>query len=206
MKFRILLTFALLAFTAHSTFSQGLEPGDGAPSADLALMDISGKAITLTDVVLENGLLVIYTCNSCPFVVGRSGKSDGWEGRYNTLDAQAEALNIGMVLVNSNTAKRGGDDSYTEMKKRAADAAYTMPYVLDEDHKLADAFTARTTPHVFLFDGDFKLVYSGAIDDNGSDADAVKNHWLSNAMDRMAEGKRAKPDQTKALGCSIKRQ
>jgi hypothetical protein len=136
---------------------------------------------------------------------GRPG-SEGWEGRYNALDAQAEALNIGMVLVNSNTAKRGGDDSYTEMKKHAADLAYTMPYVLDEDHKLADAFTARTTPHVFLFDGDFKLVYSGAIDDNARDADAVKNHWLANAMDRMAEGKRVKPDQTKALGCSIKRQ
>ena len=208
MKFRLFAAFAvalLATLPATTTTAQGLEPGDTAPMLARPMMDISGNSIALQDVAMENGLLVVFSCNSCPFVVGREGRSDGWETRYNSTDAMAESMKIGMVLVNSNTAKRDGDDSYTEMKKRAMDAAYTMPYLLDEDHKLADGFTARTTPHVFLFNGDLELVYSGAIDDNVNDGGDVKKHWLDDALAQLAEGKRVKPSQTKALGCSIKR-
>jgi hypothetical protein len=208
MKIRLIAAFAVAILASAPTFSshaQGLEPGDAAPLQQFSMMDVGGEMTTLQDLKLENGLLVIYSCNSCPFVVGREGRSDGWEGRYNGLNATAGALKIGMVLVNSNSAKRASDDSFTAMKQRALDAGYTMPYVLDEDNKLADAFTARTTPHVFLFNGDLELVYSGAIDDNGDDADDVKKYWLNDALAKLSAGQRAKPNQTKALGCSIKR-
>ncbi|HCZ08434.1 MAG TPA: thioredoxin family protein, partial [Flavobacteriales bacterium] len=80
-----------------------------------------------------------------------------------------------------------------------------MPYVVDREHKLADAFGARTTPHVFLFDSEFRLVYRGSIDDNVNSAAEVKENYLTDAISRMIEGKKVKPAVTKALGCSIKR-
>ena len=140
-----------------------------------------------------------------PFVVGREGRSEGWEGRYNEVAAIAREQGIGTVLVNSNEAKRKGDDSLEQMKLHAMEAGYIMPYVVDNGHKLADAFGARTTPHVYLFDSDFRLVYRGSIDDNVNSSDEVKEQYLQNAIERMAEGKKIKPAVTKAIGCSIKR-
>ena len=107
--------------------------------------------------------------------------------------------------MNSNEAKRKGDDSLEEMKMHAREAGYILPYVVDEGHKLADAFGARTTPHVYLFDSEFRLVYRGAIDDNVDSASEVKDTYLKDAIESMVIGKRVKPAVTKAIGCSIKR-
>jgi thioredoxin-related protein len=71
-----------------------------------------------------------------------------------------------VVLVNSNEAKRDQGDSFADMQARYKEKNYSGSYVLDAEHKVADAFGARTTPHVFLFDKDMKLAYKGAIDDN----------------------------------------
>ena len=87
----------------------------------------------------------------------------------------------------------------------AMEAGYIMPYVVDAEHKLADAFGARTTPHVYLFNSDFQLVYRGSIDDSVNSADEVKETYLKDAITRMIEGKKIKPEITKAIGCSIKR-
>jgi hypothetical protein len=149
--------------------------------------------------------LVIFSCNTCPFVVGNGAKTEGWEGRYNGLAELAESLNIGMVLVNSNEAKRDGDDSFTEMKNHAKEAGYTMPYLVDEGSKLANACGARTTPHVYLYNSKLELAYRGSIDDNVNRAAEVKERYLEMAMTRMAEAKKIKTSETKAVGCSIKR-
>ena len=110
-----------------------------------------------------------------------------------------------MVLVNSNEAKREGDDSIQAMKAHAREAAYTMPYVVDEGSKLANACGARTTPHVYLFNSNLELAYRGSIDDNVNRAEEVTEQYLETAMTRMAEGKKIKTAETKAVGCSIKR-
>ena len=86
-------------------------------------------------------------------------------------------------MVNSNEAKRKGDDSFAAMKQRAADADYTMPYVVDQGSKLANACGARTTPHVFLYNKDLTLAYRGAIDDNVNKAEEVKEPYLNLAAD-----------------------
>ena len=91
------------------------------------------------------------------------------------------------------------------MKLHAREAGYILPYVVDQGHQLADAFGARTTPHVYLFDADFQLVYRGSIDDNVDSADEVKETYLEDAITKMIEGKKVKPAVTKAIGCSIKR-
>ena len=158
----------------------------------------------MNDLVEENGLLVIFSCNDCPFVIGRADK-EGWEDRYPKYSKLTSTSNIGMVLVNSNEAKRPGIDSIEEMKTRAKEKRYATKYVLDKDSKLADAFGAKTTPHVFLFNANMELVYKGAIDDNVNNAKEVKEYYLENALNALSKGKKIDPNSTKNIGCSIKR-
>lgn len=174
-------------------------------STDIAMAGTDDKDHTLADLKGEKGLAVIFSCNTCPFVVG--GKdTEGWEGRYAGLKTAADANNVGMVLVNSNAAKREKGDSMADMKARAkAQGFENIDYVLDAESKLADSFGAKTTPHVFLFDSDLKLVYKGAIDDSVEAAKDAKNHYLKDAMKQVAAGKKIKTDTTRPVGCSIKR-
>lgn len=195
----------MIALTAVTTMALGfvaavpeLNIGDAMPMTDVPMQDISGDAYTLSKLKQDNGLLVIFSCNTCPFVLQ-------WEDRYNELYDLAKKNNIGMVLINSNEAKRNGDDSLEEMKAKAKEQGYKMHYVVDKDHKVADAFGARTTPHIYLFDEAGKLAYRGLIDDNGKDKNAVEAPYLKNAITAMASGSKIEPETTKAVGCSIKR-
>jgi hypothetical protein len=205
MKSILLSLVALVALAASPVFGQELAIGEKAPMSTSPLLGVDGTSHTLLNLKEANGLLVIFSCNTCPFVVGNGTKTEGWEGRYNGLAELAESLKIGMVLVNSNEAKREGDDSFTEMKNHARDAEYAMPYVVDEGSKLANACGARTTPHVYLFDSNLELAYRGSIDDNVNRSEEVTERYLEMAMTRMAEGKKIKTATTKAVGCSIKR-
>ena len=205
MKSLFLSLAAMAMLVAAPVLAQEQAIGEKAPMITAPLMGIDGKANTLLNLKGGNGLLVIFSCNTCPFVVGNAHKTEGWEGRYNGLAELAESLNIGMVLVNSNEAKREGDDSLPAMKNHAMEAGYTMPYVVDEGSKLANACGARTTPHVYLYNSNLELAYRGAIDDNVNRAEEVKERYLDMAMRRMAEGKKIKTTETKAVGCSIKR-
>lgn len=196
---------AMAMLVAAPALAQEQAIGEKAPMVTAPMMNIDGQPQTLLNLKGENGLLVIFSCNTCPFVVGNGTKTEGWEGRYNGLAELAESLNIGMVLINSNEAKRDGDDSFTEMKNHAKEAGYTMPYLVDEGSKLANACGARTTPHVFLYNGNLELAYRGSIDDNVNRASEVKEKYLEMAMNRLAEAKKIKTTETKAVGCSIKR-
>jgi hypothetical protein len=128
-----------------------------------------------------------------------------WENRYDDAAGIANRLEIGTVFINSNEAKRSGDDPYEMMVKHAKESNYIAPYLVDEGSKLANAFGAKTTPHVFLFDSKGKLVYLGAIDDNSKDQTAVKEHYLKDALYALGNGKEIVKSQTDAKGCSIKR-
>ena len=197
------ITLAMLA--SFPALSQEQAIGEKAPLVDNPMLGVDGTTHTLSDLNGDNGLLVIFSCNTCPFVVGNGTKTEGWEGRYNDLAELAASLNIGMVLINSNEAKREGDDSFAAMKNHAAEASYTMPYVVDEGSKLADACGARTTPHVYLYNSNLELAYRGSIDDNVNRSEEVTERYLEMAMKRMAEDKKIKVQETKAVGCSIKR-
>ena len=201
----LLLSVAALALFSMPAFAQEQAIGEKAPMITAPMMGIDGNANTLLDLKGDKGLLVIFSCNTCPFVVGNGSKTEGWEGRYNGLAELAESLDMGMVLVNSNEAKREGDDSLAAMKEHAKEAGYTMPYVVDEGSKLANACGARTTPHVYLYNSKLELAYRGSIDDNVNRSEEVKERYLHMAMQRMAEGKKIKTTETKAIGCSIKR-
>lgn len=205
MKSLFLSLSGALLLAGAPLFAQEQAIGETVPMPNAPMMGVDGQQHTLTSLKGDNGLLVVFSCNTCPFVVGNGTKTEGWEGRYNGLSELAESLNIGMVLVNSNEAKREGDDSFVAMKRHATEAGYTMPYVVDEGSKLANACGARTTPHVYLYDKNMTLAYRGSIDDNVNRAEEVKEQYLALAMTRMAEGKKIKTQETKAVGCSIKR-
>jgi len=205
--FTIIAAVAVAGLLAFAPLKNDiLEIGAKAPKADVKMTDVSGTEYTLNDLKKENGLLVVFSCNTCPFVVGNPGKnSEGWEARYNVAHKQAQKAGVGMVLVNSNEAYRDEVDSMLRMQNQAKEKGYTMPYVVDDNHVVADAFGALTTPHIYLFDKDMKLVYKGAIDDNVNDSKAVKEFYLKDALENLAAGKKIDPNSTRQLGCSIKR-
>jgi hypothetical protein len=206
----IVLSFSFLValFTGLDVVAQTattIEIGEHAPSSSNKMMVIDGTTVSIDDIVGEKGALVIFTCNSCPFVVGRGKTTEGWEGRYNEVIALAAKNGIGTLLVNSNEAKRDGYDSISKMKIRARNNGYSAPYVVDEGSKLANEFGALTTPHIFLFNAELALIYKGSIDDNVDNASEVEEHFLRTAIERHAVGKRIKNNSTRAIGCSIKR-
>jgi peroxiredoxin len=171
--------------------------GAAIPKSDVKMMDVSGKEVTLAEAKKENGLLVIFSCNTCPYVKLS-------ESRIKELSTIAKRNNIGMILINSNEAQRDGDDSFDAMKKYASSQGYDFPYVLDKASAVADAFGATRTPHCFLFDKK-GLAYRGAIDDNIKDANDAKEHFLKDALTAVGSGKAIRTNSTKSVGCTIKR-
>lgn len=172
--------------------------GGKATFTEVKMDDVSGEKYSLADVAKENGLLVMFSSNTCPFVLQ-------WEDRYNELKTWADRHNVGMIVLNSNYGNRNGVDSFEEMKKRASEKNYNFPYVVDEESQIANAFDGKTTPHVFLFDKNMELVYKGAIDDNYKSAKDVKQAYAKDAIASLAKGEKIAVSETKPVGCSIKR-
>ncbi|MBT5115342.1 MAG: thioredoxin family protein [Candidatus Marinimicrobia bacterium] len=189
----------ILSIMTGITFLIGgeLEIGSAMPLKDFQMAGISGKNITLSNAKGDAGTLVIFSCNTCPWVIR-------WEDRYVTLANTYAPKGIGMIAVNSNAARFGSEDSLEEMVEHAKNNGYNFPYAQDPGSKLATAFGATKTPHIYLFNADDKLVYLGAIDDNAKNAKKVEVPFLANAIDALLSGKPINPQTTKALGCSIK--
>ena len=206
MKTKFLFLAGALAFTLMSFISKDVDfnIGDKAPMTSYEMKATDGKMYSLDKLSRENGLLVIFSCNTCPFVVGNH-KNEGWQGRYNELQKLCNKNDIGMVLVNSNEGKRADEDSYEAMVAHAKAEKYKSPYVVDSNSQLANAFSANTTPHVYLLDNDLKLRYTGAIDDNVKDSKAVQAYYLKDAISNLSKGKKINPAETQNIGCSIKR-
>jgi thioredoxin-related protein len=200
-KIQIVSMAALVFLTATAfklaTISPELEIGKPIPSAVVKMMDVNGKEITLSGSKGENGLLVIFSCNTCPYVKLS-------ESRIKDVAQLARANKVGIVLINSNEAQRGDEDSFDAMKKYATAQGYDFSYVLDKNSVVANAFGATRTPHVFLFDKK-GLAYRGAIDDNIKDVKDAKEHFLKDAITAVATGKAVKTNSSKSVGCSIKR-
>ena len=171
---------------------------DEMPYMDMKLKSINGLSYSLKELTEKNGVIVIFTSNTCPFVIK-------WEDRYTMLEELAKKNNIGVAYINSNYKKRKDDDSFENMKKHATKYNYRFPYLLDEKSKVANSFGAKTTPHIFMFNKNLQLVYKGAIDDNYKDITKVKEFYIKDAMEQLANGKKIKVSETDPVGCSIKR-
>ena len=193
-----IFVLALFVLAFAPAITEELEIGKKAPKTELKMKDVSGKQLSLNDMKGKNGLLVVFSCNTCPWVIN-------WQDRYNEIHELARKNNVGMVAVNSNEAQRDEDDSFSAMVEHAKANGYTFNYVVDNNSELADAFGATRTPHIFLFNKDMKLVYRGAIDDNAKNKSAVEKPYLKNAIESMVKGQEIDPSSTRSLGCTIKR-
>lgn len=209
---RTILFAAMLSLGTLTTFAQkktttaktetaertGLAIGSSLPVGLPPMQSTKGVPVRLEEAKTAKGLLVMFSCNTCPYVV----KS---QERTKEIMKYAQDKGIGMVIVNSNQAQRTEDDSYEHMVQYAATQEYTAPYVVDQGSVLANTFGATRTPEVYLFDSRGSLVYKGAMEDNPSSPADSKEMYLKNAIDNVLAGNKVTPATTKSIGCSIKR-
>ena len=195
--FSTLLGISLLS-VAYAQDIKPLEIGSKMPASEVIMKDVNGKEVSVKGARKDNGLLVMFSCNTCPYVV----KS---QERTKEMLAFAQKNKIGVIIINSNEAQREEADSYDAMRNYAKEQRYNTPYVVDENSKVADLFGATRTPEVFLFNPKGELMYHGAMEDNPSSPKESKEFYLKNAMYKMVSGEKPDPSETKSIGCSIKR-
>ena len=193
-----LLAVAALILFVSARLAEVIPIGSIMPKADVKMKDISGKDVSMRDALKENGVLVMFSCNTCPYVIKN-------QERTLLISEYAMKMKVGVIILNSNEAMRNGDDSFDEMKAYAKEQRYRWNYVVDSNHEIADAFGANRTPECFLFDKNLKLVYHGAIDDNPSDASAVNRQHLKEAITELSGNKEISVKESRSVGCTIKR-
>jgi peroxiredoxin len=165
-----------------------------APSFNLPGVD--GREHSLDEYAGSDVLVVIQSCNHCPYVLA-------WEGRMIAIQRDYADRGVRVVAVNSNDASRYPVDSFDEMRARAEREGFNFDYLHDEDQSLVRALGAERTPEVFAFDRDRRLVYHGAIDDSRDDT-AVTRHYLRDALDALLDGGEPPVSETPPVGCSVK--
>jgi len=198
MKKFFFYTITAIACIAFTPAGEPLPIGSEIPKPDIKMKDISGQLVSLKEAKGSNGLLVMFTCNTCPYVIKN-------QGRTKEICRYALDKKLGVILLNSNESNRSSGDSYTDMQAYAKEQGYQWFYALDSDNVLADAFGAARTPECFLFDKDGKLVYHGAIDDSPADISNVHRTHLKEAVSELVGGKDIMVKESRSVGCGIKR-
>ncbi len=168
--------------------------GSSMPKFELA--DAYGKKYQSVDFFGANGLLVVFTCNHCPYAQAV------WP-RVLQLAEFGKSIGINTVAINPNIHPDYPDDSPEAMKTFIEKMVIRFPYLVDESQKVAHEFQAQCTPDLYLY-GTGGLVYHGRVDDNWKDEAAVTRQDLREAMQNLAEGKPILPEQKPSIGCSIK--
>lgn len=190
--------FALCGNLLAQNSITSIEIGSEIPMSDLKLKTADKKELSLNDAKTSNGLLVMFSCNTCPVVI----KS---QARTKEMLEYAAEKGFGVAVINSNEAKRSDAESQKAMARYAKEQGYKAPYMVDAGSKLADAFGAARTPEVFLFDGNGVLMYKGAMEDNPTSPAESTQLYLKNAIDQVSIGMMPDPASTKSIGCGIKR-
>ena len=172
--------------------------GIGSVAANFTLKNAQNdKMESLNDLKGENGAIVIFTCNTCPYAVM-------YEDRINELHAEFEGKGYPVIAINPNDPEIKPGDSFAAMKTRIADKGFKFPYLFDATQEIYPVWGATKTPHVFLLDTKNVIKYIGAIDDNAQDAASVNTKYVAAAISAVTAGNDPSPAETKAIGCSIK--
>ena len=172
-----------------------LSIGSKIPAFKLKAVD--GEIYLLDSFKESKGLIIIFSCNHCPYV-------QAYEERIISLQDDYRNKGISILAINSNEDINYPEDSFESMIQRAAERKFNFIYLRDEDQTVAKAFDATHTPEIFLFNEERKLVYHGKIDDNWQEPEKVVNHYLRNALDEMLTGKEVSIPETYSIGCTIK--
>jgi len=174
-----------------------LERGDEAPSFELPGTD--GEAHTLADYAEYDALLVVFTCNHCPYA----------QAKFAELNRLADDFDdLAVVGVNPNDEDQYPDDSFERMKGLVADGTIAYDaYLRDGSQDVAAAYGAMCTPDPFLFendDGTFRLVYHGRLDDAPNPDDEPTEREMASHVDALLAGEVVTDDFQPSRGCSIK--
>ncbi len=199
MTLRTRLAIPVILSLAVSAAAAGgaLPIGASMPMKDVKMKNVDGTERTIADVKKPAGTLVVFTCNHCPY-------AKMWETRIVELGNTYAEKGVGVIAINANDPKVAEDDGFDVMQQRAKDRGMQFPYVVDATSNIARAFGATKTPEAFLFDKEGKLVYHGAIDDNGQEPSKVEKEYLKNALDAVLGGQDVPVKESKFIGCSIK--
>ncbi len=177
-----------------STFR--LHPGDLAP--DFSLPDADGRVFSAEETKGPNGLLVVFACNHCPFVIHLADA-------LGALAREIGPQGVHTVVINSNDTKRYPEDAAELMKVFAAEHRWEFPYLIDESQEVAKAYAAACTPDLFLLDAGGRLFYTGQFDDSrprsGQEAHGGD---LREAVRRMLTGEQPLARPYPSSGCNIK--
>lgn len=161
------------------------------------IKDPTGRIYRGSELPGAKGLLVVFTCNHCPYALAV------WP-RLIRLAQYSRTIGVNTVAINPNINPKYPDDAPEKMIEKIKEWKVDFPYLVDETQKVADAFKAQCTPDLYLFDKDKKLVYHGRLDDNWQDEKAVMKEELREAIDNMVCNRPITPNQKPSMGCSIK--
>ena len=191
----ILVLAGIIGVTALTSAQSGPAPGSAAPA--FTLKSVDGKMVSLSDYASKSAVVVVITCNHCPY-------AQAYQNRLIALQKEYADRGVQFLLINPNDTKKQPQDSYENMQKRATEKGYPFPYLHDESQQIAKAYGASRTPEAYLIVNN-KVVYRGRIDDNTEEAQ-VKQRDLKNALDMVVAGTpdQINPASTKAFGCTIK--
>ncbi|RLS40495.1 MAG: thioredoxin family protein [Planctomycetota bacterium] len=170
----------------------------GSPAPDFSLPNVDGKTVSLADFQGKAGLLVVFMCNHCPFVIHVRSQLAQFAKEYSDKG-------LGIVGISSNDVVEYPQDGPEAMKVEHASAGYVFPYLYDATQSVAKAYRAACTPDFFLFDRDLRLVYRGQFDDSRPKTDIpVTGSDLRSAADALLAGMPVVADQKPSIGCNIK--
>lgn len=178
----------------QSTFS--LRPGDAAPGFQLSAPD--GGVHELHALRGSAGLLVVFACNHCPFVIHLADALGG-------LAREIESEGVATVAISSNDIEKHPADAPERMAVFAAEYGWNFPYLFDETQEVAKAYGAACTPDFFLFDRELRLYYAGQFDDSRPKSGlAASGRDLRAAVKAMLAGEAPPERPFPSSGCSIK--
>ncbi|MEE4241155.1 MAG: thioredoxin family protein [Desulfopila sp.] len=170
----------------------------GTPAPNFTLSSAGGNQYCLADQKIDKGLLVIFMCNHCPYVIHIRSRLVEKIRHY-------QQLGVEVVAINSNDYQTYPDDSPEKMAEVEEELQFSFPYLVDETQKTAKAYRAACTPDFFLFNAEQKLVYRGQFDSaRPGNNEPVSGEDLSKAIEETVAGKPVTVAQRPSMGCNIK--
>lgn len=172
-----------------------LQIGDKAPDFKVPATD--GKTYCLADFAQAKVLVVFFTCNHCPYVIG---SDEATRATVNRLKSKGVAF----IGINSNSENTHPTDDFAHMVERMNEHHFPWVYVRDKSQDVAKAYGALRTPHFYVFDQARRLVYTGRGMDNPRNAAVSKTHDLDRALDELLAGRPVTTPLTNPIGCNVK--
>ena len=169
----------------------------GQTAKDFELKSINNEFIKLNDAKGENGTLIMFICNHCPFVHHINSKLVELANNYQTQGIQ-------FIAISSNNVETHPQDGPEQMKVTAHKESYPFPYLYDESQEVARAYGAECTPDIFVFDGKLSCSYRGRFDETRPNMGEATGKDLRQALDQLLLGETPSAEQIPSIGCNIK--